>query len=66
MEIAKGLHKGNDGRIFEAVEFTNGIIEYEFSDTLHRLNFIANEYGLNLSIYVDYTKAKDIHKATKK
>lgn len=64
MIIANGLHKDSDGRMFEAIKFTNGLTEYEYSDVLHKFNFIAQTYGLDVSNYRNFCKVKAIYKAT--
>lgn len=53
-------------KMIEKITFTNGLSDYIESETGHKLNFICNEYGLNIEKYTDYLKAVAIHKEKNK
>lgn len=47
-----------DGRIFESVTFDNGITDYFYSDYLHKIIQICNNWGLNFDNYTDFQIAQ--------
>ena len=56
------LYKDSNGELFEEITFSNGITEYIYSVDMHKLNSIADSYGLDLSNWNDFNKAKEITK----
>jgi hypothetical protein len=45
------------GKIFEVLTFDNKRQEVYYSEDLHRINFICNEYGLDPEIHKDFKTA---------
>lgn len=58
MKLSSNLYQESNGRIFESVTFNNGIVDYFYSDYLHKINMICNLYGYDFYNYNEFIQAQ--------
>ena len=59
-------HKDANGEMYEVLTFENKFQEVEHTTTLHKINAIAQTYGLDPETHKGFKQAKQILKTTTK
>ena len=56
-------HKDGNGEMFEVLTFDNKVQEVEYSTTLHKIEWVAKNHGLDTQKHKEYIRAKEIFKS---